>query len=287
MKGGGRGPAGPPAPGQAILRLCFSGKEENKINGYLKLLKIGPTLLKYVPGKKVADFRLWLESYRYWKQGGAQNVTAVLLIITNLCEGHPTPSEELPELQVTPAIGLVHPLHPLHFFDSSPAEYLEWRLSKEAHQQAVARSNAHTTFKLADNDTAPRVAVLLYRKHVITNQRYIMDLITQMEAQNVLPIPIFINGVEAYTIVRALLTSAPEIESVRQGTTPRDDYLFQPNKAVSVDAIVNTVGFPLVGGPAGSMEAERNVDIAEKLLSEMNVPYIVASPLLLQSVICD
>jgi magnesium chelatase subunit H len=283
MKGGGKDPAGPPAPVKAILRKFSSGKEEDTINGYLKLLKIGPTLLKYVPGKKVADLRLWLESYRYWNQGGTQNVAAMLRIITDLCEGHPTPSEELPELQVTPDIGLVHPLRPLHFFDSSPAEYLEWRLSKEAHQQAAARSNAHTTFKLADNDTAPRVAVLLYRKHVITKQRYIMDLITQMEAQNVLPIPIFINGVEAHTIVRDLLTSSPEIESVRQGTTTRDD-LFQPNKAVSVDAIVNTVGFPLVGGPAGSMEAGRNVAIAEQLLSDMNVPYIVASPLLLQSI---
>lgn len=37
-------------------------------------------------------------------------------------------------------------------------------------------------------------------------------------------------------------------------------------------------------GPAGSMEAGRNVDVASSLLSNMDVPYVVASPLLLQSI---
>ena len=44
-------------------------------------------------------------------------------------------------------------------------------------------------------------AVLLYRKHVITEQPYIGQLITQMEAEGVIPLPIFINGVEAHTVV--------------------------------------------------------------------------------------
>ena len=44
-------------------------------------------------------------------------------------------------------------------------------------------------------------AVLLYRKHVITEQPYIGQLITQMEVEGVIPLPIFINGVEAHTVV--------------------------------------------------------------------------------------
>jgi magnesium chelatase subunit H len=96
-------------------------------------------------------------------------------------------------------------------------------------------------------------------------------------------IPIFINGVEAHTIVRDLLTSQPEIDGVKKGSVVRDE-TYQTTKAVKVDAIVNTIGFPLVGGPAGSMAAGRNVDIAAKLLKDMDVPYIVASPLLLQSI---
>ena len=104
-----------------------------------------------------------------------------------------------------------------------------------------------------------------------------------LEAQGILPIPIFINGVEAHTIVRDLLTSAHEMDGVAHGTIVRDR-TYQPSKAAQVDAIVSTIGFPLVGGPAGSMEAGRNVHVAETLLRNMNVPYMIASPLLLQSI---
>lgn len=50
---------------------------------------------------------------------------------------------------------------------------------------------------------APAVAVLLYRKHVVTKQPYIMQLLRQMEAGGLIPLPIFINGVEAHTVVRS------------------------------------------------------------------------------------
>ena len=73
------------------------------------------------------------------------------------------------------------------------------------------------------------------------------------------------------------------MRQVKLGNLVRDS-TYQSSKAAVVDCIVNTVGFPLVGGPAGSMEAGRNIAVAEKLLTSMNVPYIVASPLLLQSI---
>ena len=61
---------------------------------------------------------------------------------------------------------------------------------------------------------------------------------------------------------------------LQQGSLQRD--------AVAVDAVVSTVGFPLVGGPAGTMEAGRQADVAKAILSAKNVPYIVAAPLLIQ-----
>jgi magnesium chelatase subunit H len=79
---------------------------------------------------------------------------------------------------------------------------------------------------------------------VITEQRYIDDLITIMEAQGILPLPIFINGVEAHTIVRDLLTSQHEIDGVARGTIIRDK-TYQSTKAARVDAIVSSIGFPL------------------------------------------
>lgn len=46
------------------------------------------------------------------------------------------------------------------------------------------------------------VGILLYRKHVITEQPYIAQLIECMEQYGLRPLPIFINGVEAHTVVR-------------------------------------------------------------------------------------
>lgn len=75
-----------------------------------------------------------------------------------------------------------------------------------------------------------------------------------MESQGLLPIPVFINGVEAHTIVRDWLTSDHEERSVKSGRIVRDKS-YKSNEAVSVDGIVSTIGFPLVGGPAGSVSS--------------------------------
>ena len=265
--------AGPPPAVKAILSQFTSGKEEDRVAGYVKLLKFGPDLLKFVPGEKASDLKIWLEAYRYWNQGGSTNVKCMIDLLqksyTNEDISH------LPKVVITPDIGLLHPLKDTYF--TTPKEFLEWRNSDDCSENALLKG-----FTLAPKD-APRVAVLLYRKHVITDQPYILDLIALMEQNGICPVPIFINGVEGHTIVRDLLTSEHEIRGVDDGFIVREDS-FQSSKAVSVDAIVNTIGFPLVGGPAGSMEAGRNVAVAEKLLKEMDVPYIVASPLLLQSI---
>jgi magnesium chelatase subunit H len=267
----GEGKSGPPPAVKAILKQFSSGKEEDKLSGYLELLKFGPDLLKYVPGEKASDLRTWLEAYRYWNQSGLVNARSMLQLLAERC-GKKTdvPHTPLPDVVVTPGVGLLHPYRSGSYW-TNPKDYLDWRLQ-------TAKERGET-----DLLKAPRVAVLLYRKHVISGLRYIHDLILQMEHEKILPVPIFINGVEAHTIVRGLLTSTTKEELVRTGKVKRESS-FQANKAVTVDAIVNTIGFPLVGGPAGSMEAGRNVDVAQQLLGEMNVPYMVASPLLLQSI---
>jgi magnesium chelatase subunit H len=237
----GDGPAGPPPAVKAILSKFSSGKDEDRINAYLKLLKIGPSLLKYVPGEKAGDLRMWLEAYRFWNQGGKGNFQSMMRLVAHKCRNIHGGGEDLqlPDLEVTPDIGLLHPLTKNTYF-GSPESYLKWRLSNAARDAAAQQG-----FVLAPAD-APRVAVLLYRKHVITDQRYVLDLIRDMEAQKILPIPIFINGVEAHTIVRDLLTSEHEIKGVLQGKIVRDK-TFQPSKAISVDVIISTIGFPLVG----------------------------------------
>lgn len=121
-----------------------------------------------------------------------------------------------------------------------------------------------------------RVGILLYRKHVLTQQGYIANMITILESQGIMPIPYFINGVEGHTVVRDLFTTEHEIA---MGGAKSSDM----KECTTVDAIVSTIGFPLVGGPAGSMEGGRQIEAAKEILATKNVPYIVAAPLLIQS----
>ncbi|WP_035988553.1 magnesium chelatase subunit H [Leptolyngbya sp. KIOST-1] len=253
-------PKGMPKPIKFILSKFSSGREEDKLAGYLSFLKTGPKLLKFVPVQKVQDLRHWLIIYGYWNAGGSDNVAALFWFLAETYLGLAV--GDIPPPLETPNLGLLHPDHPDYF--ESPWQYLDWY--RQAHPEAQGW---------------PVVGLLLYRKHVITHQPYIPQLIRQFEQAELVPLPIFINGVEGHVAVRDLLTTAYETAQ-RQGGQ-RDTLSLSP-EAAEVDAIVSTLGFPLVGGPAGSMEAGRQVEVAKRILSAKNVPYIVAAPLLIQDI---
>lgn len=143
-----------------------------------------------------------LTVYGYWNEGGKGNVVAMLLYICNhFFADSPAPPAAV---QTTPPTGCLHPDAPGRYF-SSPAEYLRWYAE-------------HGALRGTD---APTAAVLLYRKHVVTEQPYIAQLVRQMEAEGVVPLPIFINGVEAHTVVRDQLTTAREQAAIRSGELAR------------------------------------------------------------------
>jgi magnesium chelatase subunit H len=238
---------GMPKPIKFILSKFSSGREEDKLVGYLSFLKTGPKLLKFIPAQKVQDLRNWLIIYGYWNAGGTENVAALCSFLAQKYLGLSV--NTIPEVKETPAKGLFHPDYP-HYF-TSPRDYLAWY----------------------EKPAQPVVALLLYRKHVISKLPYIPQLIRALENAGLTPLPIFINGVEAHTIVRDWLTT--DYERSQQHLLP---------EAVRVDALVSTIGFPLVGGPAGSMEAGRQVEVAKKILQAKNIPYLVAAPLLIQDI---
>lgn len=254
-------PKGMPKPIKFILSKFSSGKEEDKLAGYLSFLKTGPKLLKFIPAKKVQDLRNWLIIYSYWNAGGTENVAAMCWTLAekylDLQVG------EIPPVSETPNMGLLHSDYYGYF--TSPKDYLHW------YQQ-------HQPLKISQS---PIVGILLYRKHVITKQPYIPQLINYFEAEGLIPVPIFINGVEAHVVVRDWLTTAYETHQRQQGNIETPSL---SQDAVEVDSIVSTIGFPLVGGPAGSMEAGRQVEVAKRILTAKNVPYIVAAPLLIQDI---
>ena len=255
-------PKGMPKPVKFILSKFSNGKEEDKLAGYISFLKTGPKLLKYVPGKKVQDLRNWLIIYGYWNAGGTENVASMCWTIAEKYLGLTV--GEIPQPVETPNMGLLHPEYQGYF--TSPRDYLEWYKN---HVGAIRES------------PLPVVGILLYRKHVITKQPYIPQLIEHFASQGLIPLPIFINGVEGHVAVRDWMTTAYEQSQRQQGNK---EILSLKNDAVEVDAIVSTLGFPLVGGPAGSMEAGRQVEVAKRILVAKNVPYIVAAPLLIQDI---
>ncbi len=262
-------PKGMPKPIKFILDKFSQGREEDRLAGYISFLKVGPKLLKYIPVQKVQDLRNWLIIYGYWNAGGADNVAALFWILAEkylqLKVGDIPPPVE------TPNMGLLHPDYP-GFFES-PRAYLEWY-----HQRQKRAGGSEGEKPLA---TQPVVGILLYRKHVITQQPYIPQLIRRFEAAGLIPLPIFINGVEGHVAVRDWMTTTDETTQRQLGNIETPSL---STEAVNIDAIVSTIGFPLVGGPAGSMEAGRQVEVAKRILSAKNVPYIVAAPLLIQDI---
>ncbi|BAZ84783.1 magnesium chelatase subunit H [Dolichospermum compactum] len=253
-------PAGMPKPIKFILDKFSNGKEEDKLAGYISFLKIGPKLLKFIPVQKVQDLRNWLIIYGYWNAGGSENVAALFWTIAekylDLKIGDIPPPIE------TPDMGLLHPEY--QGFFRSPREYLQWYRKRDK-----GRGNS------------PIIGILLYRKHVITKLPYIPQLIRYFEKAGLTPLPIFINGVEGHVAVRDWMTSDYETQQRQRGNIETPSLTAE---AVKIDAIVSTIGFPLVGGPAGSMEAGRQVEVAKRILTAKNIPYIVAAPLLIQDI---
>jgi magnesium chelatase subunit H len=102
-------------------------------------------------------------------------------------------------LSIRTTQGSIHPDTDQIF--STPKQYMRWyertRLDNSSSKRTSSRAPVGS----------PVVAILLYRKHVITQQGYIAQMIATFEEQGLIPLPIFINGVEAHTIVRDLLTT--------------------------------------------------------------------------------
>eukprot|EP00170_Pyropia_yezoensis_P010223 contig_46925_g10261 len=197
----------PPAVATLLRKFGVLGREEDKLAAYLQLLKAGPRLLRLLPGRRVRDLRHWLSVYAYWNAGGVANVAAMAAYLSTEVLGL-LPSEVaadggasqkevgsasaavVPPPDPAPATGLVHPERPGYYF-RTPAEYVEWHTA--AHPDRAGR---------------PRVAVLLYRKHVVSGLSYINHLVSHFEGAGLTPLPIFINGVEAHMVLRGQLTSA-------------------------------------------------------------------------------
>ncbi len=192
---------------------------------------------------KLHDFRTWLSVNIYWNQPDAENITQMIRLILRDCLGQPL---EVAPPRLIPMMGCFHPGTDTLF--ESPEDYLRWQARRARGQKARSRGAE-----------PPVVALLAFRKHVVQRVRYLDELIGALEAQGLAVLPIFVSGIEAHVAVREWVARQP------------------------VDLILSTMGFPLVGGPAGSTKPGHYQQKASDLLAGIDVPYMIAQPLQMQS----
>ncbi|RRR65936.1 MAG: DUF3479 domain-containing protein, partial [Candidatus Viridilinea halotolerans] len=247
--GGKGGGGGMPKPVQNVARLLVGNREEDAFYGYVKLQKITSKLVNFLPGKRLSDFRNWVNVSTYWSTRNVANTASMFkLIVREYCG---MPKLQVPPPVVIPDMGFAHPEAPKYF--AKPDEYVRWEKDYRKQRAKAAKRGAPKPA-----EPLGTVALLSFRSHILGGTSYHNDVVHALEAANLRVLPIFVQGIESHVVVREWLGK------------------------LGVDAIVNTMGFPLVGGPAGSTKAGLTVAVARDLLSKLDVPYVVASPLFVQ-----
>jgi magnesium chelatase subunit H len=217
-------------------------KKDGKSEGHRQtsFIKNLTKMMKYVPGK-VRDLHTFIAMHDYWLHSSPENLKRqICLLIERYVPGY---KGKLPvqDAIAYPDGALYHPDAPEPFADI--ADYKAWRRSTG---RPVESFNGH--------------AGLLTMRAIILSENtvHIDTLIREIEAQ----------GTEARVAYSALLDFRPALKQFMAG----DDL-------PPVDLVMNTMGFPLVGGPAGSKP-----DLAVEVFEELDVSYFDGIPLGFQRV---
>jgi len=217
--------------------------ERHRQNALIKNLA---KLMKYVPGK-VRDLHTFIAMHDYWLHSSPENLERMMLLLINRYV--PRCEVKVPVIDAIqyPDAAIYHPDAPAPFPDMD--SYRRWRKT----QGKPIESNGYWQGS---------VGILTMRAIVLSgNTTHLDALIRQIEAQ----------GVEARVPYSALLDFRPAIEQFFTADSSRS--------LPAVDLIMNSMGFPLVGGPAGSRPEE-----AVETLKTLDVGYIDLVPLGFQRV---
>ncbi|XP_048555001.1 magnesium-chelatase subunit ChlH, chloroplastic [Triticum urartu] len=213
----------------------------------LKLVRTLPKVLKYLPSDKAQDARLYILSLQFWLGGSPDNLQNFLKMIAVSY----VPALKGADIKYSDPVlfldtGIWHPLAPAMFDDVK--EYLNWY---------GTRRDANDRLK---NPEAPVIGLVLQRSHIVTgDDGHYVAVIMELEARGAKVIPIFAGGLDF--------------------SGPIERYLVDPiTKKPFVNAVVSLTGFALVGGPARQDHPK-----AIASLMKLDVPYIVALPLVFQT----
>ncbi|AQK47214.1 Magnesium-chelatase subunit ChlH chloroplastic [Zea mays] len=219
----------------------------NFADSMLKLVRTLPKVLKYLPSDKAQDARLYILSLQFWLGGSPDNLQNFLKMIA----GSYVPALKGAGIKYDDPVlyldsGIWHPLAPTMYEDVK--EYLNWY---------GTRRDANDRLK---DPKAPIIGLVLQRSHIVTgDDGHYVAVIMELEAKGAKVIPIFAGGLDF------------------SGPTQR--YLVDPITGKTfVNAVVSLTGFALVGGPARQDHPK-----AIAALQKLDVPYIVALPLVFQT----
>ncbi|KAG2683500.1 hypothetical protein I3843_10G032400 [Carya illinoinensis] len=213
----------------------------------LKLVRTLPKVLKYLPSDKAQDARLYILSLQFWLGGSPDNLKNFLKMIS----GSYVPALKGTKIEYSDPVlyldsGIWHPLAPCMYEDVK--EYLNWYGTRKDANQKLKDTNA------------PIIGLILQRSHIVTgDESHYVAVIMELEAKGAKVIPIFAGGLDF--------------------SGPVERYLIDPiTKKPFVHSVISLTGFALVGGPA-----RQDHPRAVEALVKLDVPYIVALPLVFQT----
>lgn len=241
------GKAGMPKPVKRIAQLLAGGREEDAFYGFVRLQKMTSRVMGLLPewfgGDGFKDVRTWMTASSYWTNSGEENIFNMLLYIARQLWNAPTKPKPVTEFNT---MGFYHPDH----FESTN----EFFPDLNSYQKWLRKTKRTS----AGNPNA-KVGILFSRKHILCGQTYAADVVRALEAKGLEVYACYTLGIELHIAARTWMTE------------------------LKVDALVNLLGFPLVGGPAGSTKMGIANPAAVEILSGINAPYIVAQPLFTQT----
>jgi len=213
----------------------------------LKLVRTLPKVLKYLPSDKAQDARLYILSLQFWLGGSPDNLQNFLKMIS----GSYVPALKGTKMEYSEPVlyldsGIWHPLAPCMYDDVK--EYLNWYGTRRDANEMIKSPNA------------PVIGLILQRSHIVTgDDGHYVAVIMELEAKGAKVIPIFAGGLDF--------------------SGPVERFLIDPiTKKPFVNSVVSLTGFALVGGPA-----RQDHPRAVEALMKLDVPYIVAVPLVFQT----
>ncbi|MBC8044069.1 MAG: cobaltochelatase subunit CobN, partial [Rhizobacter sp.] len=234
-----------PKPVKRIAQLVAGGREEDAFYGFVQIQKMTNRVMKFLPESFGGEK---FKDVRIWMTASTYWTNSGEENIFNMLlyiakQLWASPASPQP-VQEFNTMGFFHPEH--------------YEQTKEFFPDLKSYQKWEKKTKRDDKSRA-KVGVLFSRKHLLCGQTYASDVVRALESKGLRVYACYVLGIELHIAARTWM------------------------KEIGVDALINLFGFPLVGGPAGSTKAGIANPAAQEILSDLNVPYIVAQPLFTQS----